>query len=121
MSTQPRKQSPAKPSPPRRPSSQPSSNAYAGPEFARDIDLTVKTESNEQDAADHGGSPLTKPERQCVVNTCTGPKVPGAKICSAHEMAYRKDGTPRATGPHQTVGQMTQAVQSITRVNGEKV
>jgi len=40
-----------------------------------------------------------KDRRECVVDDGTahmGRATPGAKICSAHAMRYRADGTPRA-------------------------
>ncbi len=92
-------------------------------EFARDIDLTVKEVSNETDEqSTHGAAPGTKKDRQCVVGPCTGPRVPGAKICSAHEMAYHRDGTPRSTGPNKHAGMVAQAkLTGYHRANGERI
>jgi hypothetical protein len=116
---------PAKRAAPVRPSSSPEKPAeWAGPEFAREIDLTVKEETNKADAQPHGQSEHNhaKRDRQCVVGPCKQPKVPGSKICSGHEIAFHRDGTPRATGPNKHAGMVAQAaVEGYHRANGERI
>jgi hypothetical protein len=117
--TQPAKRAPVRPS-----SSPAKPGEWAGPEFNRQHDLTVKEESNKADAQPHGQSKdnPAKRERQCVVGPCTQPKVPGALICSGHEIAFHRDGTPRATGPNKHAGMVAQAaVEGYHRANGERI